>query len=91
MTNIIRVFLIFFLLIPGAVIADSYKKVEDTATSDIVEITPVPTNVYCTTDCIIVEKTLVSDDLSIKCEVLYCSNELCELVPSSISNCKIVK
>ena len=86
MTNVIRVFLIFFLLIPGVVIADSYA--EDT----VVEVAEVVQTVrYCTADCLLQEKMFIGQDLSISCEVLYCPNELCELKPSSISNCEITK
>lgn len=75
------------LIVPTVVVADSYKP----SVVDIVEVETTPVVNYCTADCSTVEKVFTNEEISISCQVLYCNDELCQLVPSSVSNCKIVQ
>jgi len=89
MTKLVRIEIEahMLLIIPTVVVADSYKP----NVVDVVEIETTHVVNYCTADCSTVEKVFTNEALSISCEVLYCNDELCQLAPSSISNCEIVK
>ena len=73
---------VLILAIPQVVKSDGFIQ----ARSKVV-ITPETT--YCTADCVTKTEVFTKEDFSITCNVSYCRNDQCELVPNAVSDCHI--
>lgn len=83
MKKIILIVAFILLAIPASVNSDGMERTA--------KVLVTPETIYCTADCVTREEVFVKDEVSISCEVTYCRNEQCDLKPSSILNCKLLK